>query len=175
MDDRGSDTWTTALTDVDEATLCAWAERLGAGLEGGDVVLLVGEMGAGKTTFTRALARGLGVLRPDRVCSPTFNLRVEHRGPRPLVHVDLCRFVELGPSDATPLAALEALGLDAWYDDAPTNAVLVVEWADAWMHPPAHHLRIGLCVAASAPDRRDVVISGHGRVAHAAEAAVRAV
>ena len=79
--------WTTALTDVDERSLCGFAERLGAGLEGGDVVLLVGEMGAGKTTFTRALARGLGVLRPDRVCSPTFNLRVEHRGPRPLVHV----------------------------------------------------------------------------------------
>jgi tRNA threonylcarbamoyladenosine biosynthesis protein TsaE len=157
------------LRGVDEPTLVAFAERLGAGLGGGDVVLLVGEMGAGKTTFTRALARGLGVTRPDRVNSPTFNLRVEHPGPRPLVHVDLCRFVELGPADATPLAALEALGLD----EIDPRAVLVVEWADAWSHPPAHHLRIAIEVTAA--DRRDLALQGRGRVVHAAEAALRAV
>lgn len=158
------------LDDVDEPTLCAWAERLGARLRGGDVVLLVGQMGAGKTTFTRALARGLGVARPDRVCSPTFNLRVEHRGPRPLVHVDLCRFVELGPADATPIAALEALGLD----EVDPNAVLVVEWADAWTHPPSEHLRIELRIGVLA-DRRDVAVSGSGPATEAAKAAVQAV
>ena len=161
------------LEDLDEAALCGFAERLGAGLRGGDVVLLCGEMGAGKTTFTRALARGLGVDRPDRVCSPTFNLRTEHRGPRPLVHMDLCRLVELGP-DELPAAAFEALGLDEWASDQ-VDAVLVVEWAQGWNHPPAANLRLTMLVRPDAPDRRDLDLCGHGRMTEAAEAAGQAV
>jgi tRNA threonylcarbamoyladenosine biosynthesis protein TsaE len=167
------------LDGVDEATLCGLAERLGAAARAGDVVLLVGEMGAGKTTFTRAFARGLGVARPDRVCSPTFNVRIEHAGPRPLVHVDLCRLVALGPDDddaGVGAAAFEALGLGAWPEPGDEGSVLVVEWAQAWSQPPAQHLRIELVrTAAADPNRRDVALRGRGPLALAAEAAVRPI
>lgn len=169
--------WSLRRDALDEAALCGFAERLGARLTGGDVVLLHGPMGAGKTTFTRALARGLGVVRPDRVCSPTFAVRVEHRGPHPLVHMDLCRLVALGDDehDAAP-AAFEALGLG---EDIDPNAVLVVEWAEAWTGawggPPPEHLRVELHVDPAAPDRRHLVLTGRGRTTLAAEAAVRAV
>jgi len=175
-DDDGAP-WSMQRLALDEVQLCALAERLGAALCAGDVVLLVGEMGAGKTTFTRALARGLGVARPDRVCSPTFNVRIEHRGPIPLVHVDLCRLVELGGDDESegPSAAFEALGLDDWPMAGDAGSALVVEWADAWQKPPADHLRITLTPCRDAPDRRDVAMTGRGRPVIAADAAVRAV
>lgn len=168
------------LHALDEAALCGLAERLGAAARAGDVVLLVGEMGAGKTTFTRAFARGLGVTRPDRVCSPTFNVRLEHAGPRPLVHVDLCRLVSLGPDDdgdaGVGAAAFEALGLGAWPEPGDESSVLVVEWAQAWSQPPSQHLRVEIVRAAGAdPDRRDVALCGRGALALAAEAAVRPV
>lgn len=160
---------------LSEAELCALAEDLGAVLRPGDVVLLEGPMGAGKTTFTRALARGLGVDRPERVCSPTFNICLRHAGPRPLVHVDLFRLAE--PSgDAVPetsagsvgAAAFEALGLEALVEDsAEGGAVLVVEWADLWRDPPADHLRVILTLQG---DRRGIAITPSGPL-HAARLA----
>src|SRR5687767_2656579 len=66
----------------------------GGAIDEGPVLLFHGPMGAGKTTFTRALAEGLGVARPDRVCSPTFTLCMVHvgtPGSPTLVHVDLFR------------------------------------------------------------------------------------
>lgn len=152
---------------LSEAELSASAERLGALLQPGDVVLLEGPMGAGKTTFTRALARGLGVDRPERVCSPTFNICLRHAGPRPLLHVDLFRLAE--PSgDAVPTssagsvgaAAFEALGLDALVEEAAEgDAILVVEWADLWRDPPADHLRVILTMQG---DRRGLVFGATG-------------
>ena len=66
------------LTHSEEET-GAVGERLGATLRAGDVVLLYGELGAGKTAFVRGLARGLGA-SPDDVSSPTFTLRAGARG-----------------------------------------------------------------------------------------------
>lgn len=101
-------------------------EQLGAALEAGDVVILDGPLGAGKTTFTQGLARGLGV--KGRVTSPTFVIAREHRnlgdGPA-LVHVDAYRL--LGEDDATdtdPIGALDSLDLDTDLADA----VVVAEW-----------------------------------------------
>ena len=145
-------------TGLSEPRLCAAARALGALLRPGDVVLLEGPMGAGKTTFTRALAEGLGVDRPDRVRSPTFNLWLEHAGPRPLAHVDLFRLAadEEGPAPGSVgAAAFEALGLPEWIDAGseagPSAAVLpavlpvlVVEWADLWADPPASALKLEL-------------------------------
>ena len=79
------------LTAQGAADTQAIAERLGRLLAAGDVLALVGPLGAGKTTFVQGLARGLGV-PPDRhVASPTFALVNEHPGRVPLVHADLYR------------------------------------------------------------------------------------
>jgi len=102
----------TASAEETEALAAGLAGRLKAG----DLLLLVGEMGAGKTTFVRGLARGMGV-RGD-VMSPTFQLVRLYPGDRPLAHVDLYR-VERA-------AELEELGLGELLDEC----VVVVEWGD---------------------------------------------
>lgn len=95
-----------------------WGHALGSLLRAGDLVLLHGELGAGKTTLTRSLAEGLGVRGP--ITSPTFVLARTHPsladGPS-LVHVDAYRLL----GDA---AALDDLDLDASLDEAVT----VIEW-----------------------------------------------
>ena len=74
-----------------EAETSALGRALGRRLSAGDVVLLAGPLGAGKTAFVRGLAEGLGCAA-DEVSSPTFTLVQEYRGGRlPLVHVDLYR------------------------------------------------------------------------------------
>jgi len=98
------------------------AETLASELRGGDVVLLSGPLGAGKTAFVRGLARGLGV-DPDEVSSPTFTLVHEYRGGRlRLFHADLYR---LGT------AAAEDLGLD---ELGIRDGVLAIEWPDRLGH-----------------------------------------
>jgi tRNA threonylcarbamoyl adenosine modification protein YjeE len=138
-----------ATLELDEPRMCSWAEALGARLRGGDVVLLRGEMGAGKTTLVRALARGLAVARPERVCSPTYTICMIHPGPIELVHVDLFRLGEDGPIGN---AGFESLGLE--HDELPgPDRVLVVEWSELWREPPAEHLELGL---ARVPDRPEI-------------------
>jgi tRNA threonylcarbamoyladenosine biosynthesis protein TsaE len=96
----------------------ALGERLGRALGAGDVVALIGPLGAGKTTFVQGLARGAGVPRERHVASPTFALVNEHPGRVALVHADLYRIVSR--------AELEELGLD----DAFDRAAVAIEWLD---------------------------------------------
>lgn len=129
--------------DLDEEGLMMRARALGSLLVGGEVLLLEGPMGAGKTTFTRALAEGMGVLRPERVTSPTFALCLVHPGRPALVHLDLYR-LEQDPDALDPGglgAAAESLGLESDELIAP-DRVVVVEWPDRWASPPTDHLRI---------------------------------
>jgi tRNA threonylcarbamoyladenosine biosynthesis protein TsaE len=94
------------------------AADLARGFRGGEVVLLRGELGAGKTAFVRGLARGLGV-DPDEVASPTFVLLTAYPGPLTLHHADLYR---LDAPDADRELGLEEL--------PGPSGVLAVEWAE---------------------------------------------
>lgn len=104
----------------------ALGEQLGRQLRAGDVVVLSGPLGAGKTAFTKGIALGMDVEGP--VTSPTFVLARVHRARQPgrpeLVHVDVYRLLEHTGADL--LAELDSLDLDADLDDA----VVVVEWGE---------------------------------------------
>ncbi|MCZ9309351.1 tRNA (adenosine(37)-N6)-threonylcarbamoyltransferase complex ATPase subunit type 1 TsaE [Corynebacterium uberis] len=101
-------------------------ERIGQAVRAGDVLILDGPLGAGKTTLTQGIARGMGI--SARVTSPTFTIAREYHpgGDAPaLIHVDAYRLMggqDAGPGDA--LDALESLDLDAQLD----SAVVVAEW-----------------------------------------------
>ena len=95
----------------------ALGRRIAALLEAGDLVVLGGPLGAGKTFLTRAICRALGLPPSIRVPSPTFTLVHEHPTTPPLSHADLYRL-------ETP-EQVRALGLDSQRDD---GRVLVVEW-----------------------------------------------
>lgn len=99
--------------------------ELGAALEAGDLVILDGPLGAGKTTFTQGIARGLGV--KGRVTSPTFVIAREHKslsGGPSLVHADVYRLLDAEGMTADPLGNLDSLDLESELDDA----VVVAEW-----------------------------------------------
>jgi tRNA threonylcarbamoyladenosine biosynthesis protein TsaE len=107
----------TRLTHSEEETQ-AVARELASRLEAGDVVLLSGPLGAGKTAFVRGLATGLGI-SPDDVSSPTFSLVHEYRGGRlALYHADLYRLERAAAGDL----GLEEMGA--------TDGVLAIEWPD---------------------------------------------
>ena len=92
--------------------------RLGRALEPGAVIAYTGDLGAGKTAFTRGLARGLGI--PDRVTSPTFTIVNEYEGGRlPLFHFDMYRL-----SDSDELFEI------GWEDYLARDGVCAVEWSE---------------------------------------------
>lgn len=103
----------TVYTHSEEETK-AFASRLAERLQPGDVITLEGDLGAGKTTFTKGLASGLGIWRV--VNSPTFTIIKEYAGDMPLYHMDVYRLEE---SD-------EDLGFDEYFEG---EGVTVVEWA----------------------------------------------
>jgi tRNA threonylcarbamoyladenosine biosynthesis protein TsaE len=101
-----------------EAETSAAGSNLAQSLTAGSVVLLSGDLGAGKTAFVRGLAAGLGI-DPDAVSSPTFTLIQEYRGGRlPLHHVDLYRLRSIEVDD---------LGLD---ELTVEGGVTAIEWPD---------------------------------------------
>lgn len=107
-----------------EKETSAAGEDLARTLKAGDVVLLYGDLGAGKTAFVRGMARGLGA-DPDEVSSPTFTIVQEYGGSGPtLYHVDLYR---LEPDE------IDDLGLD---DLVCGEGIVAVEWADRWPGRP---------------------------------------
>ena len=107
-------THTSNSEDDTRSIASAFAKQLQAGA----VILLSGDLGAGKTAFVRGLAEGL-LINTDEVTSPTFTLVHEYRGGRlPLIHVDLYRLDR---------ADLDEIGLD---QDLAASGVIAVEWAE---------------------------------------------
>jgi len=138
-----------AVTRSTDETL-ELARAVGELLRPGDVVSLVGELGAGKTVFARGVARALGVT--ELVVSPTFTIVREYEGRVPLVHVDVYRI------DA--VQELHDLGFEEVVRD---DAVTIVEWGDMIDGLlPGDRLDIRLTPGA-ADDERVVEIEGHGR------------
>jgi tRNA threonylcarbamoyladenosine biosynthesis protein TsaE len=94
------------------------AQRIAPLLQPGDVVVLSGELGAGKTVFAQGIGAGLGVT--DRIVSPTFTIVREHAGRLPLVHIDVYRLDQV--------QEVLDLGLEEVLDG---DAVVLVEWGEA--------------------------------------------
>lgn len=133
-------------------------EMLGRLAQGGQVLALHGDLGAGKTTFVQGVAAGLGVRA--RVTSPTFVLVNDYAAGRDLhlVHVDTYRLGDRA-GDAVDEAA--TFGLDDFLDDEA--AVVAIEWAERIQSLlPADHLRVAIEPAGSTPDARVIRITASG-------------
>lgn len=123
------------FTSRSEGETRAFAARLSATVTPGTVLLLSGDLGAGKTAFVKGLAEGLG-LDPGEVTSPTFTLVHEYRGGRlPLVHVDLYRLDK---------ADLDEIGMDT---DVADRGVVAVEWAERLSRPIGGAVRVHIADA----------------------------
>ena len=135
-----AETWSTGSGSPDATRRIG--EALGALATAGNVVLLSGELGAGKTVFAQGVAKGLGV--PGIVNSPTFVLVNEYGAGRvPLAHADLYR---LAGGDE-----IEELALD----EIATESVLLVEWPElAGANLPTDHLRVEIASGVGADDRQ---------------------
>jgi tRNA threonylcarbamoyladenosine biosynthesis protein TsaE len=94
-------------------------EKIGKHLKAGDIVFLFGDLGAGKTTLTQGIARGLGVAKEEYVRSPTFTLVNQYKGKVPVFHIDLYRI--------TSSHELEDLGLEEVFT---SEGISIVEWAE---------------------------------------------
>jgi tRNA threonylcarbamoyladenosine biosynthesis protein TsaE len=105
----------TSTRSADETGLLA--QRVGALLRAGDVVVLAGELGVGKTVFAKGVARALGITEP--VVSPSFTIVRQYEGTLPLVHVDVYRIDHV--------QELYDIGLDELIGD---DTVTLVEWGD---------------------------------------------
>ncbi|MFC1868077.1 tRNA (adenosine(37)-N6)-threonylcarbamoyltransferase complex ATPase subunit type 1 TsaE [Thermodesulfobacteriota bacterium] len=108
------------LTNSDKETV-GFGQKLGTLLSEGDVVALTGELGSGKTWFTKGLALGLGIGQDTVITSPSFALVNEYRGRHLFYHIDLYRLEDI--SD------IHSVGIEEYlYNDG----VVVMEWADRW-------------------------------------------
>lgn len=121
-----------------EKATAVLAKKLAARLRGGEIIALVGDLGAGKTTFTQSLARALGV--KQTVNSPTFVVlklyQARRRAIKNLVHIDVYR-----------LDGVRDLAAIGWADFQDKNSVIVIEWADkaaALLPPSTIWLKFGL-------------------------------
>lgn len=122
----------------------AIAEYLAPHLEAGDVILLRGEVGTGKTAFVKALGAALGVV--DTVTSPTYAIAARYEGPRPLAHIDAYR---LGDPDAEEIGMLlETIGDDA---------VAAIEWPES-VASALPEPRVEIELTHAGDDRRVLVI-----------------
>jgi tRNA threonylcarbamoyladenosine biosynthesis protein TsaE len=134
------------LTTYCETQTEALGEKLGALLEDGMFVALSGELGAGKTAFTRGIAGGMGI---TGVASPTFTIVMEHDGRHKLYHLDVYR-----------LSGAEEL-YEAGYEDYLESGVIIMEWPERVEEAlPAERLDVTISIAGE--DERTFVFEARG-------------
>ena len=141
-----------ACRSVDDTEALAGA--LAGEARGGLVIILSGELGAGKTTFTQGMAKALGI---SGVRSPTFVTESIHQIPNldfDLVHADLYRFGSVPPGSDTDLQFTE-------YLSGPRGVLLIVEWGDRWT-PPNNRWNIDIASADDGSGSRSFVMSAWG-------------
>ena len=154
----GGSSFSVALAN--EQAMHGLVVDLAAALEPGDLVTLSGDLGAGKTTFARALIRHLADNPDIAVPSPTFTLMQTYELPRlPVVHADLYRLT--GPGELAELG----------FDDLPKEAVVLLEWPDravSFLPPDRFDVAFTL-VPELGPEHRNVQVTGYGKLAPRAE------
>lgn len=124
----------------------AIAARLATSLRPGDVVLVRGEMGAGKTTFVRGACRALGVTEP--ITSPTFTIGRRYESPSgPVSHLDLHRLADLADEDPALLA-----------DYLGPAAIAFVEWPEAGGGELAAQATLDVTLRHAGADRREIEV-----------------
>ncbi len=129
---------------------CHIGQQLALILQSGDVLMLYGELGAGKTTFTQCLATGLEIGEDQYVSSPSFALLHEYHGRLPLFHMDLYRLTDEDD--------IEAAGLTEYLS---REGVCCIEWPDRLGELiPEEYL--GINIRYSGPESRILEITPHG-------------
>ncbi len=142
----------TTFTTTSTADTMALAEHFAETIEPGTVILLSGDLGAGKTTFTKGFARGLGITAD--ITSPTFTLMNLYtvpgrpRGITHLVHMDAYRLES--PDEYQALGAEDYVG-------AP-HTVSVVEWAEKIPALPQHVRRVDITISSISSQKRSIII-----------------
>ena len=110
----------------------AIGEQFGQTLKPGDVVALIGDLGAGKTCLTQGIARGVGIFTDQVVNSPSYTLINEYEGAIPVYHIDLYRLEHHGE--------IVELGLEEYLEG---DGICIIEWADRMLELlPEHHIRL---------------------------------
>lgn len=129
------------------AETVALGERLAGRLAPGSLVCFTGGLGAGKTAFTKGLAKGLGCTDP--VSSPTFAIVNYYRGPRPLAHFDLYR-----------ISTEEDLNAAGFYDYLDQGAVVAAEWSENFAALLALEHPVTVDIQVTGPESRRISIEG---------------
>jgi tRNA threonylcarbamoyladenosine biosynthesis protein TsaE len=107
-------------------------QQIGETLKAGDVIALIGDLGAGKTCLTQGLARGIGIASQEVVNSPSYTLINEYAGELPIFHIDLYRLQHHGE--------IVDLGLEEYLEG---NGICIIEWADRMSNLlPANYIQV---------------------------------
>ena len=142
----------TDITSDDEAGTFRLGKRIGAQLAGGEIILLNGPLGAGKTVMVKGIATALGLDQED-VTSPSFTLVNPHHGRLLLYHIDLYR-LDAGAS------AAHAVDLDDILSDE--TSVVIIEWAERLGHYPLPDNVWEISIAGDGDEPRRISISRPG-------------